>query len=266
LLRDEERARFSQVAFDDAGHGYDRFGLSPEWVAMGAGLVRPLYEDYFRVTSHGAHHIPATGPTIVVANHSGSIPIDAAMLWMDLLRHTFPPRVPRPVMDHFVPLLPFINVLFARIGAVGGHRGNVEHLLDAGEMLMIFPEGTTGIGKSFRSRYHLQEWRVGHAELAIRHRARILPVAVIGAEEQFIQLGKTKIANTLLGVPFLPLTVSPLPLPVHYAIYYGEPIALHDRYPDADDPLALEQAAFESKDAVETLIAQGLSERTGWFT
>jgi hypothetical protein len=82
LLGEEERARLESVRFDDAGHGYDRFGMSRSWVAMGAGLTRPLYERYFRVTSHGAGAIPPEGPAIVVANHSGAIPIDAAMLFV----------------------------------------------------------------------------------------------------------------------------------------------------------------------------------------
>lgn len=266
LLADGERDRLVKLPFADRGHGYDRFGLNPRWVALGAALVRPLYDDYFRVISHGAHHLPRSGPTIVVANHSGSIPVDAAMLWLDILRHTHPARVPRPVMDHFVRLSPFVNVLFSRIGAIGGARGDVERLLADGELLMIFPEGTTGIGKNFRHRYRLQDWRVGHAELAIRARAKIVPAAVIGAEEQFVQLTTIRRGASLLGVPFIPVPLSPLPLPVRYHVHYGEPIELADRYPDPDDPFALELAALETKEAVESLIAAGLSHRSGVFS
>jgi 1-acyl-sn-glycerol-3-phosphate acyltransferase len=155
--------------------------------------------------------------------------------------------------------------MFARVGAVGGNRGNVEHLLDSGELLMIFPEGTTGIGKPYRRRYQLAEWRVGHVELAIRHRVPIIPVAIIGPEEQFMQLGQTQLGAKLLGVPFVPITVSPVPLPVRYAIHYGEPIWLYDRHRNADDPFALEQAALETRSAVEQLIDDGLAQRKGVF-
>jgi 1-acyl-sn-glycerol-3-phosphate acyltransferase len=265
LLRDEERLRILGLRFADAGHGYDAFGLSREWVALGAGLTRGWYEHYFRVQTIGAEHIPKSGAAIIVANHSGAIPIDAAMLWADVLRNTDPPRVLRPVMDHFVPLMPFISVFFARVGAIGGSRGNVEHLLDAGEVLAIFPEGVTGIAKSFRRRYQIQDWRVGHVELAIRHHAPIVPAAIIGPEEQFIQFGKTGFGAKALGAPFIPLTVSPVPLPVHYAIEYGAPIVLHERYKNADDPIALERAAIETKDAVERLISAGLTRRRGVF-
>ena len=66
-------------------------------------------------------------------------------------------------------------------------------------------------------------------------------------------------------VTFLPNT--PIPLPVHYHIYYGEPIPLHEdlRPGDADDPDMVEAAAARVKRAVQALIDQGLAEREGVF-
>ncbi|MFN7134846.1 MAG: 1-acyl-sn-glycerol-3-phosphate acyltransferase, partial [Myxococcales bacterium] len=151
LLSEEDRARVAAVPFNDAGHGYDPFGLHPDYVGLGLGLVRPLHRHWFRVRAHGAENLPGRGPAIVAANHSGTLPFDGAMLWVDLLERTG--RVARPVADYFVPSLPFIGTLFARGGMVGGTRGNVRALLDAGELLMIFPEGVPGIGKHFRDRY-----------------------------------------------------------------------------------------------------------------
>ena len=109
----------------------------------------------FRVISKGAENIPEFGSAILAANHSGNIPIDAMMLWNDVLRQTEPPRVARGIADHFVPALPFIGTLFARAGMVGGSAGNVRSLLDKGELLMIFPEGVPGIIKPWEERYQL---------------------------------------------------------------------------------------------------------------
>ena len=110
----------------------------------------------------------------MAANHSGNVPLDGMMLWNDVLRHTRPPRVVRGIADHFVPALPFIGTIFARGGMVGGSRGNVRALLEAGELLMIFPEGTPGIIKPFHKRYQSKKFRVGHAELAIRHQVPVI--------------------------------------------------------------------------------------------
>ncbi|HWU86737.1 MAG TPA: lysophospholipid acyltransferase family protein, partial [Kofleriaceae bacterium] len=179
-----------QAPFHDEGYGFDLFGLQPSYLARAVQAVRPLYERYFRVTSHGAEHIPPAGPAILVANHSGVLPVDAAMLCLDVLHRTDPPRIPRAVADHFVPRLPLISTLYARLGVVSGTRANVRRLLERGELIAIWPEGVTGPAKPFRDRYRLQSWRVGFAELAIRHRAAVVPVAIVGAEESWPLLAR----------------------------------------------------------------------------
>lgn len=260
------RRRIERVELADAGHGFDPLGMSREGLARGVFAARLLYERYFRVRSHGHANIPAEGPAILASNHSGLLPFDGMMIALDVLRHSEPPRAVRPIMDHFVPALPFVSPFFARAGAIGGSRGNVRYALEHGELLLIFPEGTTGIGKLFWHRYQLQQWRVGHVELAIRHRAPVVPVAVIGAEEQWPQIARLDGVH-VLGIPYLPIPATPLPLPVRYHIYYGPPIDFRERHrpEDADDPAIVEAAAAEVKAAVAGLIERGLREREGIF-
>lgn len=268
LLPEEERARLESIHFHDAGHGYDAFGMHPAFIAMGEAIAAPVYERYFRVESKGHEHIPRTGPAILASNHSGQLPIDGAMLWVDVLRHTDPPRVPRPVADHFVPTLPFIGTLFARSGVVGGSRGNARALLEAGELLMIFPEGIPGIIKPWKKRYQLERFRVGHAELAIRHGAPIVPVGIVGAEEQLPQLFASKRLGRLFGIEAVPIPATPIPLPVRYHIRYGAVIRTDlDYTPDqADDPEQVAEAARRVQEAVDALVKQGLRERRGVFS
>jgi 1-acyl-sn-glycerol-3-phosphate acyltransferase len=265
-LPEAERERLRNLTFADAGHGYDPFGLHPDFVAFGEAITAPLYNRYFRVESSGHENIPATGAAVLAANHSGAIPFDSAMIWADVVRHTNPPRVPRPVADHFVPMIPIIGILFARGGMVGGSRGNARTLLERGELLLIHPEGVPGIAKSFKLRYQLQDWRVGHVELAIRHGAPVIPVAVVGAEEQMPQIGRIPIS--IAGMPFIPVTITPLPMPVKYHIRYGAPIPVNELYtPDqADDPASVREAATLVKKTVQQMIDEGLKQRTGIFT
>ena len=72
--------------------------------------------------------IPKQGAAILTPNHSGMIPLDATMVYCDVLHNTSPSRVARPVIDHFVPGLPVISAAYARCGTVGGSRGNVHQL------------------------------------------------------------------------------------------------------------------------------------------
>lgn len=260
------RDRAERLQFADAGHGYDQFGMHPDFVAMGDTVANWLYESYFRVKSYGAENIPKEGAAVLAANHSGTLPIDGAMLWVDVLRHTNPPRAARPVADYFVSTLPVVSTLFARCGVVGGSRGNARALLESGELLMIFPEGVPGISKRFSERYQLQEWRQGHCELAIRHSAPVIPVGIVGAEEQMPQIGRIPVPKGM-ALPHIPVVASFLPLPVRYHIHYGEPLRFDREYrpDDADDPEIVHQAAERVKASVQRLLEQGLRERKGIF-
>ncbi|MSP54483.1 MAG: acyltransferase family protein [Myxococcales bacterium] len=265
LLPTAERERLKDLQFADAGHGFDPFGLHPDYVAFGEVITSPLYEKYFRVESSGHEHIPSSGPGVLAANHSGAIPFDSAMIWADVVRNTNPPRVPRPVADHFVPMIPVIGTIFARGGMVGGSRGNARTLLERGELLLIHPEGVPGIAKPFKQRYRLQDWRVGHVELAIRHGAPVIPVAVVGAEEQMPQIGKIPIS--IAGMPFIPITLTPLPLPVRYHIRYGAPIPVNELWTpsQADDPAVVKEAAALVKKTVQAMLDEGVRTRKGVF-
>lgn len=267
MLSEPLKAHLEKLHFRDAGHGYDAFGLHPDFVGFGLGLTRWPYERYFRVLSNGIEHLPTEGPAILAANHSGNLPIDGMMLWHDVLRQTKPARVARGIADHFVPSLPFVGTLFARGGMVGGSRGNARTLLEAGELLMIFPEGVPGIIKPWAQRYQLKKFRVGHAELAIRHGAPIVPVGIVGAEEQLPALVSSRRLGKSFGIESVPIPIVPVPLPVRYRIYYGKPIPVHREYsPDAaDDPTILKLVAERVQQAVADLLKQGLSEREGVF-
>ena len=131
---------------------------------------------------------------------------------------------------------------------------------------MIFPEGTPGIIKPFKERYRLQKFRVGHAELAIRHQVPVIPVGIVGAEEQLPSFFSSKMLGRYLGLSAVPIPVFPLPLPVRYHIYYGEPIHFAHRSEDADDPEIVADAAKRVQHAVDALLQQGLKNRKGIFS
>lgn len=262
-----QRERVERMLIRDLGHGVDEFGVAREWVAFGLGMMSGLYDVWFRVQSQGHEHIPAEGGAIIAANHSGTLPFDAMMLWTDIARRSSPPRLARIVADHFVPNLPFVSKLYARTGAIGGSRANVAQLLERGELVGVFPEGTPGIGKHFRDRYQLAAWRVGHVELALRHRVPVVPVGIVGAEEQMPQIGRIPVGSKLFGAPYLPVSLTPFPLPVRYHLLYGSPIALHEVLDGkrAPDPEVLERGAAMVASAVRELLDRGLRQRKGVF-
>lgn len=260
--------RYKEIAqdiklVDDAGHGYDRFGAHKDWVAFSIALNSFLYEKYFRTQSFGVENIPLDGPVILTPNHGGTLPLDGMMLHQDVIRKTG--RLPRPIADFFVPKMPLVSMVYSRVGVVSGARGNVNHLLKNGEALVIFPEGLPGISKTYKDRYQLRHWRPGHIELAKKHKAAIVPVAIVGPDDQMPLLAKIESFKTL-GAPYLPIPLTPFPLPVKYRIFYGEPVYPHLELGAVSSHFdSVEGLAKFLKAKVQGMIDKGLHERQGVF-
>jgi 1-acyl-sn-glycerol-3-phosphate acyltransferase len=111
----------------------------------------------------------------------------------------------------------------------------------------------------------LRGWRVGHAELALQHDVPVVPIAVIGSEEQWPQIGRIGRLHPF-GAPYLPIPATPLPMPVHYHLHYGAPIML--RSPGMPVELhteSIERSASLTRAAVERLIREGRAARRGVF-
>jgi 1-acyl-sn-glycerol-3-phosphate acyltransferase len=171
------------------------------------------------------------------------------------------------MVEYFVPTVPFVSYLLARWGQIIGTPDNCRRLLAAEEAVLVFPEGARGISKNFTRRYQLAEFGTGFLRLALEMRAPIVPVAVIGAEEQAPAFNARPLAR-LMGVPSFPIVPYPpffpvLPLPVKYRIYFGEPIQFTGD-PDDDDDV-LDEKARVVKNRIQSMIHQGLRERAHVF-
>jgi 1-acyl-sn-glycerol-3-phosphate acyltransferase len=138
-----------------------------------AHIVVPLL---IRLRVVGVENVPATGPVILVSNH---------LNWTDI------PIVGLPLKrrTHFMAKAelfqkPPISWLVIGLGAFPVRRGEAdrqaikqaEEVLKAGQVLVIFPEGT-------RSRSQkMKEGLAGVALIALRSGAPIVPVGIAGSE------------------------------------------------------------------------------------
>jgi 1-acyl-sn-glycerol-3-phosphate acyltransferase len=275
ILAPEDYERFRSLQINDLGFGYDPFGLELESAMVAFALAKVLHQYWFRVESHGAEQVPEEGPVLITPNHSGVLPIDAAMLGVDLAIRMGRPRIMRAVVDNFGGFLPFLNTLFYRCGQVIGARRNFEELLKRGEMVAVFPEGHKGTGKPFRDRYRLKPFNVGFLELSLIHKVPIVPTAVIGAEEQYPFMLNLKPLADVLKFPYFPVTplilllgpLGLLPLPTKYSIYYGEPLHFYRDYPPetVQDPETIHKLVGTVQDRVQKMIDKGIRERKGVF-
>ncbi len=188
----------------------DSFGRSERARELARQLFDPVYRYWFRTEWEGLENIPATGGALLVANHAGALPPDAPVIIHGIEREL--DRAVYGLGDHFFRDVPFVGTVWSRMGGVVGHPDNAERLLrDNGQLVLVFPEGARGPGKTVRNRYQLRRFgRGGYVEIAMRAGAPIVPIAVVGAEEANPSLAIFPRLARWLGLPYLPLTVNAL--------------------------------------------------------
>jgi 1-acyl-sn-glycerol-3-phosphate acyltransferase len=175
----------------------------PLLIRLAAALARLVLSSVARVRLEVTAEIPREGPMIIVANHLSNADPPLVVGWLT-------PALGRPMhilakealfVGPLGTLLRSQGVTPVRAGGsdVNAYR-SARAVLDRGDVLCIFPEGT-------RSRTgQLQAPKPGVALLATRERVPILPVGISGSErfigpgERFPRLG-TRI-TLRVGQPF----------------------------------------------------------------
>jgi 1-acyl-sn-glycerol-3-phosphate acyltransferase len=246
----------------------DEFGFDPELnsaILMPAALA--LYRDWFKVRLRGVDQLPATGPALVVANHSGVLPLDAIMLQAGVYAEHPAHRNLRLLGADLVYELPGLAGLARRSGHTRASPDCADALLAAGELVGVFPEGFKGIGKPFSQRYQLQRFgRGGFARTAVGAGVPIIPCAIVGAEEIYPMIANSPQLARLLRVPYFPITplfpwLGPLgavPLPSNWIIEFGEPVPT-EGYAGDDEKIA--ELADQVRDTIQARLAELVTER-----
>lgn len=241
--------------------GYDPWGYNNEVMKYGFSLTRQIYEKYFRVEAHGVENVPAEGPVLIIANHSGQLPIDGLLVGYALASREQQPRIPRAMIERFFPTVPWLGNLLNEFGAVLGDPVNCAKMLANDEAVIVFPEGVRGSGKLYRDRYQLKRFGNGFMHLAMKYKAPIVPVGVVGCEETIPAIANIKPLAKALGIPYAPVAM-PVVLPAKVHLNFGPPMYFDDL--EIPEELVTERVE-QVKAEISRLIDKGLSERKKLF-
>jgi 1-acyl-sn-glycerol-3-phosphate acyltransferase len=255
----------------------DEFGHDPDLVEhVLAPLLRPLYRHWWRVEVRGLEHVPDEGPALVVGNHAGTLPFDAMMVQLALLDEHPARRSLRVLAADLAFTLPVVAPLARKSGNTLACAEDAERLLEAGELVGVFPEGYKGLGKAWRDRYRLQRFgRGGFVGVALRTGAPIVPVAVVGSEEIYPMVLNLRRVARLFGFPYFPVTptfpllgpLGAIPLPSKWVIEFCPPIPTADLGREAMlDPMVVFDLTDQVRDTIQQTVHKNLVRRRGVFS
>jgi 1-acyl-sn-glycerol-3-phosphate acyltransferase len=239
-------------------------------------LVEFFYRYWFRAEVEGIENVPSSGGALLVSNHSGALPPDAAMLAKAIREEHPHPRPLNITVEHFFKGYPGFSALLPKIGCVAAHPANVQRLLyDEEQLVLVFPEGRKGTAKLYKDRYRLRRFgRGGFVEAAMRARTPIVPACVVGAEEAapvFAQLGLLKRVTGLLYFPITPtfphfgLLGMLGYLPAKFKLRFLEPIEFGEG-DSPDDKALVQTVAHEVRARIQENLWDMLSSRKSiWF-
>jgi 1-acyl-sn-glycerol-3-phosphate acyltransferase len=239
---------------------------------LDATLYEFLYHYWFRCEVTGIENVPSTGGALLVSNHAGALPPDAAMIAKAIKEEHPRPRPLHLTVEHFFKGYPGLAMLVNKIGGVPAHPANVHRLLDDEQQLvLVFPEGRKGSEKLYKDRYRLRRFgRGGFVEAAMRARTPIVPVAVMGAEEAmpiFAHIAPLQRLTRLIYFPVTPLfphlgLLGVSYLPAKFRIHFLEPIRT-DQWGERpwDDKGLVQTVADDIRSRIQEELIDLVSER-----
>ncbi|MBD1319092.1 acyltransferase family protein [Gordonia hankookensis] len=250
----------------------DEFGFDPHFTeSVWFPAIRQVYEKWFRVEVSGIENLPTEGGALLVANHAGTLPIDAIMTSLAVRDNHPTGRHLRVLAADMAFDTPGVSEVARRIGATLACNHDADRLLRAGELTAVWPEGYKGIGKLYKDRYKLQRFgRGGFVTTALRNAAPIVPVSIVGSEEIYPMLADLKPVAKVLGLPYFPVTptfpwLGPLgvvPLPSKWHIHFGRPIDTGSYgESSADDPMVVFDLTDHVREEIQQTLFRMLSRR-----
>ncbi|MFC2065382.1 lysophospholipid acyltransferase family protein [Chloroflexota bacterium] len=145
----------------------------------------------------GNHNIPANEAAILAANHVTNMDVFPMQL-----------SIQRPIFFMGKAELfrnPFLHAIYRQLGAFPVHRGERDEwaimhskkVLQAGNILGIFPEGTRSRGRG------LKVAKTGAARLAMEMNIPIIPMSIDGSYKFFKRFPRKSIVKVVIGDPIL---------------------------------------------------------------
>jgi 1-acyl-sn-glycerol-3-phosphate acyltransferase len=221
----------------------------PAWIESQLRWLQPLADIYFRGEVRDIERIPATGPVLVVGNHSGGLATpDTWVFMVNFMRHFGTTRQAYALAHNMVMGLPLAGTWLRRVGTLPAHPDAARAALRRGAAVLVYPGGDEDVFRPWSARNQIRlARRTGFVRLALQERVPVQPVVSIGGHETVFVASDGRRLARILGLErfrlkALPLMVGPpwgispgdfllhWPLPAKITVQVGEPIDFGARF------------------------------------
>lgn len=171
-------------------------------------FIRPELMPFAQLDLDGMKHFPKAGPVIIISNHRSYF--DVATLAVVLAKMGRPVRFlgKREIFEH-----PVVSAVARAVGGIPVDRGvdgatsyrAAESALEAGEVVVLLPEGTIPRGEAFFD--PVLKGKTGAVRLAQGSGAPVVPVGLWGTEQVWPRSSKLPNVTNVLHPPLVRVRV-----------------------------------------------------------
>ncbi len=220
------------------------------------------YVNYFSPQVRGQEYLPASGPALVVGNHSGLFYMpDAWVVGLEIIRRR---GLDHPAYAMGYDLLfgiPGVGPFLRRIGAIPAGGQAAEQGLAHGGLIVVYPGGDREASRPWteRNKIDLGDHH-GFIRLALRAGVPVVPVVAHGSHDAIVIVARGDRLARVLGLhrlriqvfpillgPFGLTTIlrPPLPMPSAITVEFLPPLDWSAYGPEAADDEAVVAACYE---------------------
>jgi 1-acyl-sn-glycerol-3-phosphate acyltransferase len=261
------QSRVPSADLDERDPDYIRESLPGLWL---------LASLWFRAEVRGLERIPASGPVLMVGNHSGgNVTPDTVVFTLAFNTYFGVERRFYQLAHNLVLTMPGLGYL-RKYGTVAASPENADKALDSGAALLVYPGGDYEVHRpSWESAKIDFGGRKGFIRLALEKDVPIVPVVSVGGQETALFLSRGEGLAKLLGLDrMLRLKVLPvsialpwglnvgdalghLPLPAKITTQVRPPVNLRERYgPRPDVDVVYDDLVHDMQDTLTALQAE----------
>ncbi len=173
-------------------------------------FVRPELIPYARFDVSGTELVPRRGPALVASNHRSYFDVVALALVAARLGRPVRFLAKRELFD-----APVVGQVARALGGICVDRGSgsdaplreARRALEAGEVVVILPQGTIPRGRAFFQ--PVLEGRTGTARLAAMTGAPVVPVGIWGSERVWPRSARLPDVSAVVHPPLVEVRVGP---------------------------------------------------------